>query len=69
MSEDGKVWGCYIHGLFENHHFRHAWLRSLGWQELEANSSDPFFTSLDDVADAMEKSLDMPYLRSLLDLE
>ncbi len=68
ISEDGKVWGCYLHGLFENHHFRHAWLRSLGWQEKQGNKTDPFFTSLDEVADAMEEALDIPYLLSLLDI-
>ncbi|MBI3763481.1 MAG: cobyric acid synthase [Chloroflexi bacterium] len=31
-SPDGRVWGCYLHGIFENDAFRHAWLRSLGWQ-------------------------------------
>ena len=31
-SNDGKIWGCYIHGIFENPDFRQAWLRSLGWQ-------------------------------------
>ncbi len=30
-STNGRVWGCYLHGLFENDVLRWAWLRSLGW--------------------------------------
>jgi adenosylcobyric acid synthase len=32
VAPDGRVWGCYLHGIFENDAVRHAWLRSLGWQ-------------------------------------
>jgi adenosylcobyric acid synthase len=32
LSEAGRIWGTYLHGLFENDALRHAWLRSLGWQ-------------------------------------
>jgi adenosylcobyric acid synthase len=31
LSSDGRVWGTYLHGLFDNDALRHAWLRSLGW--------------------------------------
>jgi adenosylcobyric acid synthase len=30
VSDDGRVWGCYLHGLFENQAVRRAWLSSLG---------------------------------------
>lgn len=33
ISKNGKIWGCYFHGLFDNDIFRHSWLRFLGWQE------------------------------------
>lgn len=29
VSGDGTVWGCYLHGLFENDHFRRAWIDHL----------------------------------------
>jgi adenosylcobyric acid synthase len=32
-SDDGRVWGCYIHGIFANEAFRRGWLRTLGWRD------------------------------------
>lgn len=32
ISNGGKIWGTYLHGIFDNDILRHAWLRSLGWQ-------------------------------------
>ena len=32
ISPNGRVWGTYLHGLFDNDALRHAWLRHLGWQ-------------------------------------
>ncbi|MBN1995757.1 MAG: cobyric acid synthase [Anaerolineae bacterium] len=32
LNPDGRIWGTYLHGLFDNDALRHAWLRSLGWQ-------------------------------------
>jgi adenosylcobyric acid synthase len=29
MAADGRVWGCYLHGLLANDRFRRAWLASL----------------------------------------
>ena len=32
-DQSGRIWGSYLHGLFDNDALRHAWLRSLGWQD------------------------------------
>jgi len=55
LSPDGRVWGCYLHGLFANDEFRRGWLRQLGWQppaELTP-SVDPFDRWADHVAAAL----------------
>ncbi len=33
MIQAGQIWGTYLHGIFDNDGLRHAWLRSLGWQD------------------------------------
>jgi adenosylcobyric acid synthase len=32
VDASGRVWGTYLHGIFDNDDLRHAWLRSLGWR-------------------------------------
>jgi adenosylcobyric acid synthase len=68
VSEDGKVWGCYIHGIFENCDLRRAWLKSLGWRPQAGGADVDIQVALDELADAMEAALDMTYLYDLLDL-
>lgn len=29
MSEDGRLWGTYVHGIFHNDRFRHDWLNEV----------------------------------------
>jgi adenosylcobyric acid synthase len=65
-SEDGKVWGCYVHGLFANQNLRRAWLESLGWSENTAGESEtPFVASLTRLADTLESTLDMKLLERI----
>ena len=64
-SNDGKTWGCYVHGLFANENLRRAWLRSLGWSEGD-EKEDPFATSLTRLADTLEETLDMELLEKII---
>lgn len=64
-SPDGLVWGCYLHGLFENANLRRAWLSSLGWHREgtpEAPSIAGYEAAFDRLADAVEEALDMALL-------
>ncbi len=64
---DGRVWGCYLHGLFANKNLRRHWLRSLGWQpSRNAGDADQFHASLTHLADALEASLDMALLEKII---
>ncbi|GAA5527976.1 cobyric acid synthase [Herpetosiphon gulosus] len=65
MRADGKVWGCYIHGIFANTEFRQAWLSSLGWQVQPAiQAIDPF----ERLADHVEQHLEPNLLARLLEI-
>lgn len=65
-SPDGKIWGCYIHGLFANQNLRQAWLADLGWKPGQAReSTDPFAASLTRLADTLEECLDMELLERI----
>ncbi len=65
MSADGKIWGCYFHGLFANDAFRGAWLSSLGQGPVETlvHDDDAELTRL---ADVVESSLNMDCVHSML---
>lgn len=68
-SADGRIWGCYIHGLFANFALRQAWLASLGWQAGGRVQTNPFAASLTDLTDAVESALNMEYLEKILKCE
>ncbi len=65
-SKDGKIWGCYLHGLFANENFRRAWLADLGWKGNRASeTANPFAASLARLADTLEASLNMNLLERI----
>ncbi|TDI61880.1 MAG: cobyric acid synthase [Alphaproteobacteria bacterium] len=66
VSEDGLVFGSYVHGLFRSDAFRVNFLRSLGLQvsdDLDYAASVE--TALDDLANALEQHLDVDAILSL----
>lgn len=68
-TEDGRVWGCYLHGLFHNDRFRFAWLRSLGVANSSSrstNANESIIRSLDRLADAFETHIDMNQLEKII---
>jgi adenosylcobyric acid synthase len=69
-SEDGRVWGCYLHGLFANTAFRRAWLASLpaagGTDTSPERQRRDLPSALDRLADAVEAALDMRRLEAIL---
>lgn len=66
VSFNGKVWGCYLHGLFANDSFRYAWLTRLSWKGQVTSQVARFEESLESLADAVENSMDMKKLEKII---
>lgn len=68
ISNDGRVWGCYLHGLFDNDNLRWAWLRSLGWDDRAVVPSRGFNrqAAFDRLADVVEAALDTARLEAII---
>ena len=64
-SENGRVRGCYLHGLFTADGFRAAFLKELGLAETQANYGADVESALDALADHMEAHLDLGAILSL----
>ena len=60
VSADGRVAGCYLHGLFAGNTFRRAFLSSLGVKASETDYEQHIESTLDGLADHLERSLDVP---------
>ncbi len=55
ISDDGRIWGCYLHGIFANDDFRRAWLRRLGWRA--DHPSPPLLDPFDHLAQHVAAAL------------
>jgi adenosylcobyric acid synthase len=78
QSSNGRVWGCYLHGIFHNDSFRTSWLRSLGVESCEkrldctaqnnahGSALASIQLSLDRMADVIDANLDMNRLEQLI---
>src|SRR5712692_9081844 len=68
VEATGKVWGCYLHGLFANEALRRAWLPFLGWPGAphHASSSLHMHAVLDHLAAHVEASLDMRRVETII---
>ncbi len=71
VNQEGKIWGTYLHGLFESGSFLQAWLSQVGaeqgigvqvaWQQWQEERD----SQLDRLADALEGPLNMDTIRAL----
>ena len=65
QSADGRIWGTYVHGLFDADSFRHAFLSNARMAcQLEPRADYAFVTAerqsrIDRLADWVERALDM----------
>ncbi|RPI94460.1 MAG: cobyric acid synthase [Chloroflexi bacterium] len=70
ITADGRVWGCYLHGLFGNPAFRHAWLASLGWSPKSESpapqETDRLDASLTYLADQVEAAVNMSEIERII---
>ncbi len=62
-SGDGRVWGSYLHRLFDSGPFRRALLAELlGWAAEGADEQGRIHREIDRLADALEASVDAAWL-------
>ena len=67
ISADGRVWGTYFHGIFDNDNFRSAWLKSLGWSGAETLSfSLRRDAEIERLADTVERAVDMSRIEKII---
>ncbi|OQY32172.1 MAG: cobyric acid synthase CobQ [Spirochaetaceae bacterium 4572_59] len=71
LSANGKCWGSYMHGIFDNLSFRRAFLKSLGWKVEEEGECEELLREreFERIADAVENAVDMNALDRLIGLK
>ena len=69
--EDARIWGTYLHGIFEDEAFRRGWLQRLGWRHAGEDGAQPVpsqWQAYDRLADAVESATDWARIMHLLEL-
>ena len=61
-SGDGRIRGCYLHGLFSNDEYRAGLIRSMGGKSSGKNYLYEVEAALDELANDMERHLDIDAL-------
>lgn len=75
LSSDGRVWGSYLHGIFENNAFRRNWLNQIRLEKgLPALQTDIHFQTLkmaafDRLADHVRAHLDLDKIYQITGLD
>ena len=64
-TADGRIMGCYLHGLFTADGFRSAFLSKLGKPVMDHDYAASVEDTLDALADHLEKHLDIDHLLGL----
>jgi adenosylcobyric acid synthase len=65
VSQNGRVFGCYVHGLFASDAQRAAWLRRLGAAPSALRYEEMIDATLDGLAEHCERHLDLDALLEL----
>ncbi len=69
-SKDGRTWGTYIHGLFDNLRFRRNFLNELraskGWAPLEESTAPDLDANIDKLANLARENLDLESIRQIV---
>jgi adenosylcobyric acid synthase len=73
QSEDGLVWGTYLHGVFDTQTFRRDFLdtlrKSRGWVPLEVTKSKSPAETSDLLAALIRKHVDLAALEQILNMK
>ncbi|MEW7006531.1 MULTISPECIES: cobyric acid synthase [unclassified Lentilitoribacter] len=62
ITQDGLIFGTYLHGLFTEDDFRHAFLNHFGIMQSELNYTEMVDVALDDIANELEQLVDFDAL-------
>ncbi|MBX6395569.1 MAG: cobyric acid synthase CobQ, partial [Alicyclobacillaceae bacterium] len=75
VSRQGRVWGTYVHGIFDRYEFRRRWLncvrRDKGLPPLEGGGRDMYAVreeAFDRLADLLREHVDWDRIYALIDL-